>query len=148
MERRRVLIVEDDVLVRTVIADVAAGAGYDPVCAPSVEDAIRVALRDTPHAAIVDRDLSGATGCELIRLVHDSPDERVRALPIIGISGRLGSEQEMLEAGACCFLEKPIDEYRLGRAIRWAIDVYWRDDGACATRALKLPPARFKPRRA
>jgi len=44
MERRRVLIVEDDVLVRTVIADVAAGAGFDPICAPSLEDGIRVSV--------------------------------------------------------------------------------------------------------
>ncbi len=127
MTCERVLIVEDSEEVRTIVADIVAAYGFAPVAAESAEDAQRVACDAPPDVAIVDQHLPGASGAQLVQLWRTSPDERLRTLPVIGLSGRPWSERELSVAGACCFIRKPIEIPRLVQAIRWALEVYRPD---------------------
>jgi CheY-like chemotaxis protein len=125
----RVLIVDDDVLIRAMLKDIIETGGYEVLAAESAEAGLRLAAVHLPDVALVDQHLTGISGAEFVRWLQACPMPQVRAIPLIGISGRAGSEHDMNVAGACCFLEKPLDEYRVLKAIRWALDVYWRDAG-------------------
>ena len=120
MAYERVLVVDDSDAVRTVVAEMLASYGFVPVEAESAEGALRVAASERPDVAIVDQH----SGAQFVRLLRASPDERLRSLPVIGLSGRPWNEREFMAAGACCFVRKPVDVYRLARAIRWALEVY------------------------
>ena len=52
--------------------------------------------------------------------MRGSSDARVRSIAIIGLSGRPGSERELLAAGALTFLPKPFRLAQLTAALRLA----------------------------
>ena len=106
----RVLVVDDNHLIRRLLDLILEGAGYSAVEADSGETALALALADPPDVCIVDEAMPGMTGSELIRALRTSGDPRLEALPVIGISGRAGAREELLAAGATTFLSKPIEE--------------------------------------
>jgi CheY-like chemotaxis protein len=110
MYSARVLVVDDNHLIRRLLDLILEGAGLAPVEADSGEAALALALRDPPDLCIVDESMPGMTGSELIRALRASPDRRLASVPVIGISGRAGARDELLAAGATHFLPKPIEE--------------------------------------
>ena len=125
MRHRRVLIVDDDVSALSAMADQLRTQGYDPVCAGSAEDALRVALTDGADLALVDQFLPGLCGASLVRWLRASATTQIRAMPVIGMSMTRRSERDLVAAGAVCFLEKPLDDGRLKRALDWTASIYW-----------------------
>jgi CheY-like chemotaxis protein len=124
MACERVLVLDDSAAVRTLVAEMIAPYGFVPVAAEDAETALRVAAAVRPDVAIVDQHLPGASGARFVHSLRASPEERLRTLPVIGLSGRPWSEGELMSAGACCFIRKPVDAHRLVQAIRWALEVY------------------------
>jgi two-component system, OmpR family, phosphate regulon response regulator PhoB len=106
----RVLVVDDNHLIRRLLDLILEGAGYASVEAESGEVALAIALADPPDACIVDEVMPGMTGSELIRALRASGDPRLEHVPVIGISGRPGAREELLAAGATLFVPKPIQE--------------------------------------
>jgi CheY-like chemotaxis protein len=116
----RVLVVDDSAPVRALLARSLRQQGFDVDEAETGPVALRLALEVVPAVAIVDQWMPGMTGAELIRLLRAAPDPAVRDMPIIGLSGRPGSERELLRAGARTFLPKPFGEADLRAALRTA----------------------------
>jgi CheY-like chemotaxis protein len=104
---RRILIVDDNDLLRTLLAQALEHAGYVPIGAESGEAALEVLRSDPPDLCVVDQVMPGMTGAELIRLLRDSGDRRLRELPAIGLSGWAHGVRELLAAGAANALRKP-----------------------------------------
>jgi two-component system phosphate regulon response regulator PhoB len=117
MPAYRVLIVDDNHLIRRLLDLILEGAGYVPLEAESGEDALALVAEIAPDLCIVDEVMPGMPGSELIRAIRSSPDPHLAALPIIGISGRAGSERLLLDAGATTFVAKPVDEPAILEAI-------------------------------
>jgi len=113
MPSLRVLVVDDNDLIRRLVGLILEGAGHVAVQAESGEVALEVALGDPPDVCIVDEVMPGMQGSDLIRALRRSPDPRLRELPVIGISGRPGAGQELLDAGANAFVPKPVEERAL-----------------------------------
>lgn len=114
-----VLVVDDNSAVRTLVAEALRGRGFAVLEADSGPAALRLAFEAAPALAIVDQWMPGMTGAELIRLLRARPE--LRAMPIIGLSGRPGSEKDLLGAGAGLFLAKPFREAELVSAVRAAL---------------------------
>ena len=125
---RRVLVVDDSEPVRSLLAQALRHHGYAVYEADTGTAALRVAFDVRPAAAIVDQWMPGMTGAELIRLLRAAPIPELRAMPIIGLSGRAGSERDLLGAGAGSFLAKPFGEAELIVALRAALGVTDDDD--------------------
>lgn len=122
----RVLVVDDNHLIRRLLDLIIEGAGYASVEADSGETALSAALADPPDVCIVDEAMPGMSGSDLIRALRASGDPRLETVPVIGISGRAGAGAELLAAGATVFLPKPVEERtvlaalaRLLAARRW-----------------------------
>jgi two-component system KDP operon response regulator KdpE len=114
---RRVLVVDDSGPVRELLAKALRQHGFVVHEADGGAAALRMAIDLLPELAIVDQWMPGMTGAELIRLLREVPHPGMRAMRIIGLSGRPGSERELLGAGADAFLRKPFGDLELRAAL-------------------------------
>jgi CheY-like chemotaxis protein len=116
---KTIYIVEDNVLTRALVSDALRASGYEPVAYPSAPLALEAIRANVPLACVVDHTMPGMTGAEFINALRSSPDERLRALPIVGLTG--GFEKELLAAGASSCLKKPFSEAKLAAALDAAL---------------------------
>ncbi len=119
----RVLVVDDNHLIRKLLALILERAGFEAVEAESGEDALSLAEEMPPDLWLVDEVMPGMKGSELVRRLRRSRDRRLSCAPIVGISGRVRAASELLLAGCDSFVPKPVDERRVVDAIRRAVRV-------------------------
>jgi CheY-like chemotaxis protein len=119
----RVLVVDDNHLIRRLLGLILEGAGLVPVEAESAEVALDLAGADPPDLCIVDETMPGTNGSELIRELRRARDPRVARVPVIGLSGRPGAEAALREAGASAFVKKPLEEGPLLAAVARALGI-------------------------
>lgn len=74
----RVLVVDDDDALRRLIVRVLGRAGFDMQSAGSVAEALACSIDWRPHVAIVDLELCGENGLDLVDAMRD---ELGRAAP-------------------------------------------------------------------
>jgi DNA-binding response OmpR family regulator len=111
-DRATLLLVEDDPVVRTFLADNLTADGYDVLVAGAGRDALRLLESKFPDAVVLDVGLPDGSGLDVVREVRraDAAVSRINpATPVIVLSGR-GEELDRLrglEAGADDYLPKP-----------------------------------------
>lgn len=119
--RRKLLIIDDDTLVRRSIAAYLEDSGYQVFEAADAALLDRAILESTPDLVITDLRMPGADGLQVLKLVRQShPD-----LPVIIISGAgsVGDVVQALRLGACDYLVKPIlDMEVLVHALKRALE--------------------------
>jgi CheY-like chemotaxis protein len=104
----RILVVDDNDTLRTLIAQALESEGYVAIAAGSGEEAMEVAHFSPPDLCLIDQVMPGMTGAELIRALRASEDERLRAVPAIGLSAYEAARHELLAAGAVNAMGKPV----------------------------------------
>jgi EAL domain-containing protein (putative c-di-GMP-specific phosphodiesterase class I)/FixJ family two-component response regulator len=82
--RGRLLVVDDDLVQRTIIGKIGARLGYDAVIAPSFEHAAELLRTEAFDILTLDLSLGERDGVELLRLAADL---KLNAMPIVIISG-------------------------------------------------------------
>jgi DNA-binding response OmpR family regulator len=119
-----VLAVEDDDLVRDVVATHLRRAGHQVIAASSGQEALEVMVeRAAPDVAVVDIGLPDTDGFALVTALR----ERHENLPVIFLTGRV--EMEQVEEGrrvGATYLTKPFIASALLTAIdRAVLDHAW-----------------------
>ena len=109
----RLLLVEDNVDLRELVAESLRGRGYDVEEAGDGRDALAANTRECPSLLITDCNMPHMTGNELLE--HLALDERLRRMPAIVVSAR---NQPVLPANVLVFLRKPFTMGQLEAAIR------------------------------
>lgn len=102
----RILLVEDDAAIRSVMAAAFSHDGHHVIEAETGEAAIGAAAAENPDLAIIDLKLPGMDGIEVVqrlRVRHDIP------LVILTAHSDSNDVVRALEAGADDFLSKPIE---------------------------------------
>ncbi|MDQ3850778.1 MAG: response regulator transcription factor [Actinomycetota bacterium] len=107
-----ILVVEDDDVTRTFLADNLAADGYDPLVADCAADGLRLLERKFPDLALVDLALPDASGFELLRRVRSADGVASRIdpdLPLIVVTGRTSELDRVrgFERGADDYVCKP-----------------------------------------
>jgi CheY-like chemotaxis protein len=118
---KRILVVDDNLPLRVLIAQALESAGYIAIGAESGEQAMEVASFDPPDLCLVDQHMPGMTGADLIRALRGSPDERLRRIPAIGLSAYEGAASDLIEAGAFVSLRKPCGDQLLLLSVAQAL---------------------------
>jgi CheY-like chemotaxis protein len=106
----RILVVDDNLTLRVLLAQALEAAGYVAIGADSAEAALEVLAFDPPDLCLVDQQMPGMCGADLIRWMRRSSDQRLRSIPAIGLTGYEGARRELIAAGACEALSKPCSE--------------------------------------
>ncbi len=103
----RVWLVDDDASIRWVLERALKNAGMVPRLFEAAEAALAVLGSEVPDVLMTDIRMSGKSGLELLRNVH----ERHPELPVIVMTAHsdLGSAVSAYEGGAFEYLPKPFD---------------------------------------
>jgi PAS domain S-box-containing protein len=121
---RRVLIADDNADMRSYVARLLAGEGYEVEATADGEAALAAALRRPPDLMLSDVMMPRLDGFALLKALRADP--RTTQVPIILLSARAGEEAKLegLQAGADDYLIKPFSSRellaRVGSAIRLA----------------------------
>ena len=107
-----IVLVEDDPVLSTFLADNLSADGYEPVVAETFRDGLRELAFRRPDLAIIDLGLPDGSGLELIERVRTADGIASRldpAMPVIVLSARAGDLDRMrgFERGADDFVGKP-----------------------------------------
>lgn len=101
----RVLVVDDDPVVRQIVAAILSGHGYDVVVRAEALGTLSAIAREKPDVVLLDVNMPGVGGDALARLVREHADPRTR---VILHSSQPLDELEALarDAGALGGIEK------------------------------------------
>ena len=133
MNGSRILVVDDDAAIRTVVREALRREGHIVETAGSVAEQHRVLERFTPHVLITDVVLPDGNGLDIVpAMLADYPD-----MPVIVLSAQntLATAVRATEQGAFEYLPKPFDLGELTRAVAAAIQAGGHSNDAAAADA-------------
>jgi DNA-binding response OmpR family regulator len=109
----RVLIVDDDPLIRGVVRAVLADASYDLDEAASGEEALRVAVQHPPDVVLLDVMMPGLNGYEVATVMKE--DRRLKRAVVVMLTAKGSAEDRRrgMEAGADAYFTKPFSPLEL-----------------------------------
>ena len=109
--RPRLLVVDDDRAILTLIGTIALAEGFDVATTVSGEDAMKQ-LRERPSdLVLVDLRMPGITGIDVLRAIREA-NPRVKVVLMTGF-GTIDTAVEAVKLGAMDFITKPFDLPRL-----------------------------------
>ncbi len=111
-----ILVVDDDLPILALMRTLLREFGFEAVTAESGEQAIAEARAHRPAAVLIDRNMPGMSGDELIRALRSEPG--LDGLPILIISGQAVSPAELATLGADGAILKPFDITQLIAQLR------------------------------
>ena len=110
-QRPRLLVVDDDRAILTLIGTIALAEGFDVTTTVNGEDAMKQ-LRERPSdLVLVDLRMPGITGLDVLRALREA-NPRVKVVLMTGF-GTIDTAVEAVKLGAMDFLTKPFDLARL-----------------------------------
>ena len=116
--RARVLVVDDDVAVRTLLSVVLDDDSWDVVVAGTVEEALALVHDGGITVVVLDRHLVDADGIELLEDLGQASE--TGTIPVILISARADHDSRVagLDAGALDFVDKEMTPVELKARVR------------------------------
>jgi CheY-like chemotaxis protein len=110
----RILIVDDEAVVREILSRQLKAWDYEVRLAASAEDALALLEKEGADAVLLDNVLPGMTGLRALAEIR----KRSRA-PVILMTGHFDTEfeQDALLLGAAAVLAKPLNAEALRRAL-------------------------------
>jgi len=111
--KKKVLIVDDERAILTVLGIKLKVSGYDVVTASSGEEALALVRSARPDLMLLDVIMPGMDGFQVLEKVRAASD-----LPVIVFSARPENGEKALSLGANDFLAKPMDVDEMVRRIQ------------------------------
>ena len=112
--QEKVLVIDDEVLIRDVLRSSLEGMGLVAVEAEDGKQGLKKCLELQPDLVLLDVSMPGMSGFETCRAIKSHPD--ITDIPVLFLTGR-GGHQDLMEgfaSGAVDFIIKPfhINEIR------------------------------------
>jgi len=106
-----ILVVDDDAMSRRLLAQLLSAAGYNCRVCKNGSEALDTIHARPPSVLLLDFDMPGLNGAEVLRRLRSDEDLTVAQIPAIMLTAH-GSEQSevsCLQAGADDFVAKPVN---------------------------------------
>jgi DNA-binding response OmpR family regulator len=136
----RIVLIEDDVDIRRLVADALAGNGHDVESAAEAMAGLQLAVKGDPDLVVMDLGLPDLDGTELLRMIR-----AVSQVPVVVITARGADEVvvKTLDAGADDYLVKPFSVAQLEARVRAVLRRGSSDDleGSLLVGALRIDAA-------
>ena len=100
----KILIIDDDKDILTIISDMLSGYGYDVTTATSAEDAFDLLSKGSYHLLLLDINLPDSDGFEICKQLRE-----VSTVPVIFASARTSEDDRVTgySIGGDDYLPKP-----------------------------------------
>jgi DNA-binding response OmpR family regulator len=120
--RPLVLVADDDEDILTLVAFRLERAGCEVITARSGDEALRLAIEQTPDLAVLDVMMPGLDGYGVTRELRRS--EETAEMPVILLTARTEDADVTrgLAAGADDYVKKPFDAHDLRDRVRRLLD--------------------------
>lgn len=118
MDKKKILIVDDEMDVRLMLEKSLASEGYSAITAGNGNDAISLAKAKCPDLIILDRVLGDMLGEEVAAKLKEYP--KTKNIPVLFLSALFSKEEEIEKEhvfGGHVMFAKPYDIERLLTAI-------------------------------
>lgn len=117
MEKKRILVVEDNDMNRQLVKVVLQKCGYHVIEATDGEEAIEAAREMRPDLILMDIQLPSISGYEVVKMLKQ--EAKTRDIPIVALTAKamVGDPEKAIEAGCCTYISKPIDTRELPKII-------------------------------
>ena len=102
-----VLIVEDDHELRRLFEHALVFEGFRVISAAHGGEGLQALNRDIPAVVVLDLVLPWVNGLEVLATMRASP--RLRAVPVLVVTGTATSEYDLREYRPVVVLHKPVD---------------------------------------
>ena len=118
MDRKRILVVDDEIYIVHILEFSLTMEGYSILTASNGEEALRVIDSERPDLVVLDIMMPKLDGYEVCRRLRQ--DEQFQELPVILLSakGRPIDREAGLQAGADDYITKPFSPRKLLEKIR------------------------------
>ena len=109
----RILVIDDDRIIRTIVSKSLASLGYDVITATDGLEGLRLVKAERPDAVVTDKVMPGIDGFEVTRRLRREPG--FAHLPILVLTSESDLEDRVgaFEAGADDYLSKPFEAAEL-----------------------------------
>jgi putative two-component system response regulator len=126
--RGTILVVDDDEQIRGLIVRLLRPMGHKVVQAGSAEEAQEKLLAAAPDLVLVDMQLPGRSGHDLLAEIRSDP--RTRLVPVVMITGAATHERKLkaIEAGVTDFIAKPFSPEELAARVRALLELKFVTD--------------------
>ncbi len=123
MPGEKILIVDDDNQITTLIEFILKKEGYSTVVAHSGEDGINTAREEFPDLVILDLMMPGMDGYQVCKTLRT--DEKNKDVPVLMLTALgMGKDFEKgLVSGASWYITKPFESQHLIKRIKYLLEL-------------------------
>lgn len=113
MGASKILIVDDDKIVLSIVESHLSESGFETCCAKNGKEGLEQAERYNPDVIILDWIMPDMDGNEVLKHLQDN--DQTRHIPVIMLTGRseVHDISESLKLGARDYIVKPFDKDNL-----------------------------------
>jgi DNA-binding response OmpR family regulator len=117
----KILLIDDDKLLRRAIERTLAKAGYDLICCGDGEEGVRLAAETSPDLILLDMMLPKLPGVNVLRQLKQITS--TKDIPVIVLSGlSQNNAAKLLKEGAAKYMEKTEKIFQKDSALFLAIE--------------------------
>ncbi len=103
----KVLVIDDEPVVRQVVNRLLTGEGYQVIEAPYGQAGYQLAISEKPNIILLDLMMPVMDGFQVLSKLKSNPE--TRPIPVIILTGKIDAESERrcMRSGAVDYIKKP-----------------------------------------
>lgn len=116
MEKKKVLIVDDQVGIRVLLVEVFSAEGYETYQASNGKSALEIVREKRPDLVLLDMKIPGMDGLEILKHIREY-DPSIKVIMMTAY-GELAMIRKATDLGALMHFTKPFDIDELRAAVK------------------------------
>jgi CheY-like chemotaxis protein len=108
---KRILVVDDEPMIRQLVADALQEFGYHVDTAANGAEALEIMRQAVPHAIVLDLMMPRLGGTGFVELLRLNP--LIASVPVLLVTAAYGARETAERIGAQAYLTKPFELDRL-----------------------------------
>lgn len=105
--KKKILVVDDEESIRTVLEFTLAQAGYDVAAAANGDECLEQVYAFGPNLIILDLMMPQVDGWEVMRLLRANPETEKIPIVLLTAKGEIRDKLSALQQGATDYVTKP-----------------------------------------
>jgi DNA-binding NtrC family response regulator len=121
--KAKILVVDDDADIVTVLRDRLDAWGYATICANDGLRALELIEQETPHLMLIDLEMPKLSGLDVLkRMARNRPTGHDMPVIVMTAHGTITAAVQAMKQGAHDFLTKPFDVDHLSIVVQKALE--------------------------